>query len=175
MIRVFLLSSITIFNTLSALRHIAIIAHQPIFHLNYFIVELEISEQGTTRQVIGLRALPSLKNDLVQEAKSLGITLSEHCENIISTRVKIQSDIDILRLSLDEKEKEIQRLRSEAKTSALATPPILKDERLLFLFEKLKDKKDVVTNSFGKNFEIIYETPEDIVKALIYSTNLNDL
>lgn len=139
--------------------------------------ELQAAEPETGRQIISIRALPALKNHLLQEAMQLGITLSQHCENLISTTLKIKQDLAAIRLSEAEKIKEIKDLKNEiaAKSITVTGSAILSDERLLFIFSKLKGTKDRVKNAFGKDFDITYNSPEDVLKSLIYFTNLNIL
>lgn len=137
---------------------------------------LEFETQGPDmgRQVLSIRTQPSLKNSLSQEAMSLGITLSQHAENIISTREKIQKDLDDLRKSCIEKDKEIERIKQElvSKSKSGNTLDLLSDERLLYLFSQLKDKDDIVENAYGKDFAITYDKPENLLKAILYSIKL---
>lgn len=136
--------------------------------------ELKSAELETGRQIISIRALPTLKNQLLQEAMLLGITLSQHCENLISTTLKTRQDLASLRLSETEKIKQIEDLKNElgAKPMLETKTSILTDERLLYLFEKLKGKSDSVENAYGEDFKIVYMQPSDLLTAIIYSTKL---
>lgn len=136
--------------------------------------EFNSAEPETGRQIISIRALPALKNHLLQEAMQLGITLSQHCENLISTTLKIKQDLSALRLSEAEKIKQIEDLKNEiAGRSIIDTnTSILTDERLLFLFQKLKGKSDSIENAYGEDFPIIYKEPGDVLRGIIYSIKL---
>lgn len=136
--------------------------------------ELKSAEPEMGRQIISIRALPALKNHLLQEAIQLGITLSQHCENLISTTLKIKQDLAALRLSEAEKIKQIEDLKNEigARPVLDTNISLLTDERLLYLFEKLKGKIDHIENSYGEDFSITYKHPSDLLKAFIYSAKL---
>lgn len=109
------------------------------------------------------------------ESIGLGITLSQHCENIISTRNETQKKLEELLKSNIEKDRQIEKLTKEAiAMQQKQLPAIFQDERLLFLFNKLKDKSDNVDNAYGENFPIIYSNTEDVLKAIIYSIKLKD-
>jgi hypothetical protein len=150
-------------------------------------------DDSSSSVVVGIRTIPSLKMELNDEARQRGITLSENCVLHLANRHNIRLELEDLKLCVAEQKAEIERLTSSnanalnqvndtskkseqlAKQLELmqAQPGILNDERLLYLFDKLKGKKDVVENAFGENFEIVYETPEKVLIALIYSSKLN--
>jgi hypothetical protein len=46
-------------------------------------IEEEIQYNGNRKTMLGLRCFAELKFKLTEDAKSLGISLSEHCENIL--------------------------------------------------------------------------------------------
>jgi Fe-S cluster assembly iron-binding protein IscA len=50
---------------------------------------------------------------------------------------------------------------------------IYSDKRLLYLYENVKGKTDTVEDAYHDNFGIRYNTPQDVLKALIYSSKLN--
>lgn len=50
---------------------------------------------------------------------------------------------------------------------------IYSEPRLLYLFENLKGKSDTVENAYGKNFKITYQSPHEVLTALIYNAKLN--
>lgn len=71
-----------------------------------------------------------------------------------------------------EAEAEIVQLRKqlEEQNNQLA---IYSDQRLIYLYENVKGKKDIVENAYGDNFEITYDTPVQVLLALIYSSKIN--
>ncbi len=50
---------------------------------------------------------------------------------------------------------------------------IYRDERLLYLFDKLKGQSDTVENAYGDDFQITYNSPVEVLKGIIYNTKLN--
>lgn len=139
------------------------------------------------KNVISLRALPELKFRLNEEAIECGLTLSEYCEMLLANRHDRKDEIDQLRAEneslelqvipsndpepdLLEKENEMLKKRLALAESQLR---IFNDNRLLQLFEKVKGRKDVVENAGGENFNIVYNSPFDVLIALIYGTKLN--
>ena len=49
----------------------------------------------------------------------------------------------------------------------------LKDERLLYLFENLEGTTDRIKDAYGKDFDVTYNSPMDVLRTLIYGTKLN--
>jgi hypothetical protein len=68
--------------------------------------------------------------------------------------------------------KEIESLKERL---AVLVPQndIFNDERLNYLFQQLKGKKDVVENVYGDDFPISYDSLESVLIAFIYSSKLN--
>lgn len=50
---------------------------------------------------------------------------------------------------------------------------IFSDNRLHYLYEQVMGRKDKVENAYGDDFEIIYNSPQDVLIAIIYSCELN--
>lgn len=69
-------------------------------------IEQEISLNGNRKINIGVRGYPELKNILSKEAVDLGITISEHVENILLNK-------DILLNEINNVKEEAQALKEE--------------------------------------------------------------
>ncbi len=146
----------------------------------------EESQTGSPKVVISIKARPELKMRLNEEAAASGMSLSEYGELLLENRHDSQTEISVL-----ESEKkalsaqlarnnthELELVRAESaqlKKQLLELPQnsILNDPRLLQLFEKLKGKKDRIINAEGADFDIVYETPKQVLIALIYASKLN--
>lgn len=129
---------------------------------------------STGRHVVGIRALPKLKHELSTESSEIGVTLSEYCESILANRHTENPELEQLRNKVAEQQSEIESLNAALaiKPEPVQAPAILSDERLLFLFDKLKGKSDKVENAYGDDFAITYNTPQDVLIAIIYSSQL---
>lgn len=159
-------------------------------------IENEIYENGNRKINIGIRAYSELKLKLSDEAQGLGISLSEHCENILITHAgllekanELKSDIETLKeknahleSSLAEIDvvsfnKKIRLLTDENALlkSSLAelrsNQQIYSDPRLAYLFNKVKGRSDTIITDKGE-MNIIFNTPKDVLLGLIYSFNL---
>jgi hypothetical protein len=134
-----------------------------------------IESNSTGRHVVGVRALPKLKQELANEAADVGLTLSEYCESILANRHAEGPEMERLRNKVAEQQREIEKLNASLliKPEPVQAAPILSDQRLLYLYEKLKGKPDKVENAYGDDFAITYNTPQDVLIAIIYSTQLN--
>jgi len=64
-------------------------------------IEEEIYENGNRKINIGVRAYSELKLKLSDEAKGLGISLSEHCENILITHAGLLEEVNELTKALE--------------------------------------------------------------------------
>lgn len=161
--------------------------------MNIEKIEEEIFENGNRKINIGVRAYAELKLKLTDESNSLGISLSEHCENILITHSSLLdkiktlmdeveslkqintstkpsiSQIDLVRYS-----KSIQKLHEE--NSLLkkriielnSNLQIYSEPQLLYLFNKVKGKSDKIKTDNGE-ISIIYNSPIDVLTALIHS------
>lgn len=158
-------------------------------------MELNEIETGrsSSKPVVGVRTAPELKDILIDEAAEAGISLSEYCETILFNRHKGNGESEQLTRVLAEQKKEIEALKgqiaaSEQQLKAIQAEneelqsqnetlknqlTIFSDKRLLYLFHHLQGKKDTVENAYGDNFAIIYQTPMQVLQALVYSTTLN--
>lgn len=145
---------------------------------------------------IGIRISPELKEELNYEALELGLTSSQYGELILHNRHKGKVEIEQLKETLEQRDKTIAQLSlqitnkeklkielsdsrkevtglNEHLAKSDAANSLFKDKRLLYLFEHLKGKQDRVENTFGDDFDIVYDSPEAVLRALIYSSKLN--
>ncbi len=60
--------------------------------MNQETIDDEITFNGNRKTMLGVRCYPELKFKLTAEAENLGITLSEHCEGILSNKDNILSE-----------------------------------------------------------------------------------
>ena len=147
-------------------------------------------ETSSAKVVLGIRVSPHLKEELNHEAEGCGMLTSEYGKLILESR----HDSEKLEQKIKEQQKEIEVLKASlnnngSQSSELVVAEnaelrqqvtslnnrlsIFNDKRLLYLFSQLKGKKDVVENVEGKNFDIVYQSPSDILIALIYASKLN--
>lgn len=154
------------------------------------------TEFALARVNIGIRISPELKEELNYEALELGQSSSEYGELILNNRHRGKDEIEELKQSLKQRDGTIAefKLQLEGKekleveladrrnenmelkaqlAKSNAANGLLKDNRLLYLFEQLKGKEDIVENTYGDDFEIVYDSPETVLRALIYSSKLN--
>lgn len=148
----------------------------------------------TAKTVTGVRTSPELKMELTNEAINRGMSISEYGELLFYNRNKETEETVQLRKNLAALQQENEKLKTlvtqndskqleavleenkliritiEEQSRQLA---LFNDKRLLYIFQHLKGKKDIVENAYGDNFEITYETPVDVILASIYSTKLN--
>ncbi len=159
-------------------------------------IENEIYENGNRKINIGVRCYSELKLKLSDEAQGLGIYLSEHCENILITHAGLlekKNELDSTIEKLEEKIRSLEATLAEIdlvsfnkKISMLAeentglknrlaelksNQQIYLDPRLAYLFNKVKGKSDTIITDKGE-MNITYNTPKDVLLALIYSYNL---
>jgi hypothetical protein len=140
---------------------------------------------------------PELKEELNREAAALGQTSSEYGEAILHNRHRADAEIAQLKQAIIEGAKAIEDLNlqqlmlkgkqqdefanykkeieSLKERLAVLVPQndIFNDERLNYLFQQLKGKKDVVENVYGDDFPISYDSLESVLIAFIYSSKLN--
>ena len=156
-------------------------------------IEEEIFENGNRKINIGVRAYSELKLKLSDEAKVLGISLSEHCENILITHAGLLEEVNKLTKSLEDLKQlnnslesslnEVDINRFNAKIKQLnddnvqlnkvlmelkSNQQIYSDLRLQYLYNKVKGKSDNIITDNGE-LNIVYNTPKDVLLALIYS------
>lgn len=151
-------------------------------------------ETSSAKVVTGVRTQPELKMQLTNEAGECGMSTSEYCELLLLNRHDQKTEIELLALKVKEQQQEMETLRAQLATTGVKELEVLQeenaqlrkiikeqtnqlsiysDQRLLYLFDHLKGKKDTVENAYGENFAITYQKPEHIIQALIYSTKLN--
>lgn len=159
-------------------------------------IEEEIYENGNRKINIGVRAYSELKLKLSDEAQGLGISLSEHCENILITHARLLEEVNELTKALELLEhKNVsleatlagidlasfnKRIRLLSEENALlknsleelrSNQQIYFDSRLAYLFNKVKGKSDSIITDKGE-MNITFNNPKDVLLALIYSYNL---
>lgn len=142
--------------------------------------------RSSPKVVISVKARPQLKMRLNEEAMESGMCLSEYGELLLENRH--DREVEVERIKSENKElraqlassnsHELELLREEnlqlkKQLLELQQNSILKDPRLLQLFENLKGKKDRILNAEGADFDIVYETPSHVLLALIYASKLN--
>jgi len=153
----------------------------------------EIQNNGSRKIVVGVRCYPELKLKLIKEAKELGITISEHSENILLNKDKLLGEKCILESELAEVEKslaetlqildrykeefaeaykelenqnyELTKINNELKDKV----SLFNDKRLLELFALVKGKKDTISIANGQSYLVQYTCPKDLLHAMIYS------
>ena len=147
-------------------------------------IEEEIFENGNRKINIGVRAYAELKLKLTEESNSLGISLSEHCEKILITHSSLLDKIKILTDEVEElKQKNTSVESSLPKFDLLSynkKTQKLNDENS-FLKKKVMElnsnqqiysdqrlESDIIITDNGE-MNIIYNTPKDVLLALIYS------
>ena len=149
----------------------------------------EVEVESGVKTVLGLRVTPQLKQELSAEANKLGISLSERGEDILLNRNLVSAELDKEKRKSEELKQELEtykrkhfesintqkhelaKLQSQiAELSAVAE--LLKGERVQELFEGVRGKKDTIENARGQNFMLVYNSPADLLKAMIYSFKL---
>ncbi len=155
-------------------------------------IDYEAIENATSKITTGFRCDPELKLQMAEEATNLGITLSEHLENILCNRNAFAIEKAQLKGEIEKhiREKEVQsleisRLKNESEAQkkeleqlqtkvAVAAPVVgfLSHPFLLNLFDKLKGQKDIIDGSDGKKYSFEYKSPSDLLLAMIYSFKL---
>lgn len=162
------------------------------------IAEEEIYVNGSRKAIISLRCHPELKEKLIRESRSLGITVSERVENILLNtdqlnveKEKCESVIAQQKAGIIELEKNINECKQQftvesnrlnleigqLKMELISREnerSLLKDKRLLELFEKLKGKRDAILGTNGQQMSIIYNEPIDLLRVMIYSFKLKN-
>jgi uncharacterized protein YpuA (DUF1002 family) len=153
----------------------------------------ETDKNGNRKIVVGVRCYGELKFELTQEAKKIGISLSEYCENIFINYNQLVKQLDKAKKDLESSIKKLQNSQVELKniefqrkndlsqfeieieklsneivllkkqTKLFSNPKLLKD------FEKLKGSKDKIIAPDGLLHNIVYEHPSDVIEAMILS------
>ena len=156
-------------------------------------IKKEIRANGNRKVNIGVRGYPELKYKLAENAQNLGMTLSEYCENILLNNDTIilenRNYIDEIEI-LNQQMLEIKKIFEEASSKYQTTLKEVKSEndhlkravdilknqvtlftnkQLLLLFEKLKGQKDLIDAPDGQKYIITYNSPKDLLEAMIYS------
>jgi predicted nuclease with TOPRIM domain len=118
------------------------------------------------KTILSVRICAREKQKLVEEAEKLGTTLSEHAERILlnAKSIRIEDDFERLR---KENALLVQRLQSVE-----SPPSILNNLTLLNLFEQLKGLNDEIITPDGQKLRITYNSPIDLITAMIHSFKL---
>lgn len=77
-------------------------------------IDNEIAAKGNRKTMLGVRCFAELKFKLTEEAQALGITLSEHCENILLNKDALLSEIEETNVLIEELRKKIQETYNES-------------------------------------------------------------
>ena len=160
-------------------------------------VDEQTAEPSNVRVNIGIRGLPVLKGEIIREASALGQSTSEYGEAILCNRHAARAEIEQLKQVVSDRDKELEEMNtkylvlngqfreaqeksksdiaSQIKAAESLSKPddILKDERLLYLFKNLKGFVNKFLGPDGSEFSITYNSPKDVLIALIYATKLN--
>jgi L-cysteine desulfidase len=153
----------------------------------------EIASNGNRKTMLGVRCYSELKLKLTEDAQKLGISLSEYCESILlnydtivnereAALIEIAAVNDKLlqissnsKLLLENQKIEIKELKEEIESLKMNMKfaneqmSLFKNKQLLSLFEIVKGKTDKIELSFGKTYSIKYDSPKDLLEAMIYS------
>lgn len=156
-------------------------------------IEEEIQINGSRKIVLGVRCFPELKNKLSQEATDLGITLSEHTENILLNKDNSLDEKEILENNiflLEDKFSKLNNLRAsenskfraeitqlkievESKRREIANMgaqmQLFNNEYLLKLYTKLRGQTDTVIGNDGQSYRITFDSPHDLLFYMILS------
>ena len=159
-------------------------------------IEDEIIENGNRKVNVGVRVYPEQKLNLIDAAKSVDVSLSEYCENILINHPSLLEEVNNLTYQLDDlkqknadMERSLESNNSQQFISKINTlseenavlkksiqelksnQQIYSDPRLAYLFSKVKGKTDTIMTDKGQ-MNITLNTPKDVLFALIYSHNL---
>ncbi len=119
---------------------------------------------------ISFRCSVELKDQLNREAKALGIKRSELCEQRISISYSQDSVLKDYKNENCQLRKRVDQITQELKN----TPEvkfIIETPHFIKLFDTVKGTSDTITIE-GQAQTITYNTPYDLLKALIYSFKL---
>lgn len=145
------------------------------------------SEESKNRETIIIRMSPQQKAAFVAQAAEKGLSVSEFGASILNNQKNHFEEIKILQEKCESQVREIENLNEQLnkknlEPSNLLDPRIVAkvkvfeklfgDKRLNELFNQLKGKRDVVVNENASPFPIVYQTPYDVLIALIYSTKI---
>ena len=160
--------------------------------------EQTIKSKGSRKVAISAKISPDLKNKLLQEAQSMGISLSELIEIILATKDNIMAEVETLKqevmelktyvavsqnnysIELNQSLQQLENSNAEKQrinewiNSVVPYLDIYKEPRLQKIFEGVKGKTDTVETSDGRTFPITYTTSKDLLTAMIHSYELNN-
>ena len=153
----------------------------------------DVIEMTNAKVVIGIRETPAFKELFEKEAKERGMTGSEYGRMILRNRHGNKEEVERLMQLVSEQKKVIDDLRMqkgkdetnqlelfgsvkeellqhiESLNSQLA---ILHDPQLHYLFDQVKFLRDTIHAPDGRLYSIQYNTPLDLLFAMIYSYKL---
>ena len=159
-------------------------------------IEDEIIQNGNRKVNIGVRAYPELKFNLIDASNALEVSLSDYCENILITHPglleevnKLNLQVEDLKLKIANQERSLasnDHLKFKSKINTLfeenallkknieelnLNHEIYSDSRLAYLFKEVKGQRDTIITDAGE-MNITFNTPKDVLLALIYSHSL---
>ncbi len=150
-------------------------------------------ETSSAKVVTGVRTPPELKMQLTEEAGECGMSTSEYCEMLLWNRHDHKAEAERLALKAKQQQQEIETLKAQVAAGVKQLEvagvenaelrkkmeelnnhlSIFSDQRLIYLYENLKGRTDTVENAYAADFTITYDTPVQVLIALIYSSELN--
>lgn len=128
--------------------------------------------------VLGIRCQPDLVSQIDTRAELLGISRSAYAETLLVTSEANRSRIEGLEGELSKVKRDLFRATSkidklEAQISEQHSMLEIFDEpKLLALFDKLNGTTDVIKSPDGESIAVSYNTPKDVLMAMIYCFKL---
>jgi len=150
---------------------------------------MEIEDPTTKNQVskpnVGVRVPVKTKDELIQESKELGMSISELVECHLLNRHKHKKEVEDLKKSLECEREKIELLNKQLEAYKKVNPlqqsndvvqmeNLLNTDRLKQLFAVLSGKADEINLPDGKKMLITYNRPIDVLTAMIYSFKLKN-
>lgn len=153
----------------------------------------EINRADDRKIVLGLRCYPELKHKLSLEASALGLSVSEHSENLLLNSPRLILENENLRKDLADRKAaskhqesalglKIMELQSTVENRTAENKRLLeevsllkqqtvffREKRLLELLDRLKGHKQIIQMEEGGSIEVTYETVIDVLTVMIYS------
>lgn len=121
-----------------------------------------------TKPVLSIRIPVAAKQKLIDDAQALGMSMSEHAEQILLMGIYDQGENE----QIEKLKKEIERLTQQLQ-EVQTRLRIFSDPRLLSIYEQVKGMSDEIITPEGTKHPTTYATPEHLLYAMIYSYSLN--
>lgn len=122
-----------------------------------------------TKPVLSVRLDAAAKQRLIDDARNLGMKMSERAEQILLLGIYKRNDQEQIE-QLQAQVKDLTQKLDEAQTRL----QILNDPRLLSLFEQVKGRDDEIITPEGTRYSTNYSNTEKLLYAMIYSFTLNN-